>query len=100
MTGAKLAGSLGLASRAGRITVGTYLVLDQIRKGKAALVVFAADAGRDAQRKLAVPAEKKGIPVRQCALSKKELAQAVGKSGEAVCVSVPQEFLNLVLASL
>ncbi len=100
MTANKIAGALGFAARAGKVTVGTYLVSDQVRKGKAAVVLFASDAGLDAERRIAYPAAKKNIPVKRIGLLKKELARAVGKSGEAVCVSVPQEFLNLVLASL
>ena len=41
-----------------------------------------------------------GIPVKETLLNKAEMAQAIGKSGEAVCVAIPKEFLNLVLASL
>ena len=100
MTGEKIAGALGFAARAGKITVGTHLVLEQVQKGKAAAILFACDAGRDAERKITLPAERQNIPVKRIGLTKKELARVIGKSGEAVCVAIPQEFLNLVLASL
>jgi ribosomal protein L7Ae-like RNA K-turn-binding protein len=100
MTKEKIAGALGLCRRAGKITAGTYLVKEEIRCGRAALVLIASDAGADAREKLSRLAAHKGISVRETPLTKSEMAQAIGKSGEAVCASVPKEFLNLVLASL
>lgn len=100
MTKEKVAGALGLCRRAGKIISGTYLVKEEVRSGRAALVLFASDAGADARKKLESLAARKGLPVKEAPLTKAEMAQAIGKSGEAVCVSVPKEFLNLVLASL
>ncbi len=100
MTGEKIAGALGLCRRAGKIVVGAYLTKEEIRKGKAAIVLLACDAGADAEKKLSGLASGKGIEVRRIGLSKARLAQAVGKRGEAVCVAIPREFLNLVLASI
>lgn len=100
MTGEKIAGALGLCRRAGKIVAGAYLVKEEIRKGKAAIVLLGSDTGADTETKIARLCEHKGIPVRRISLTKTQLAKCIGKSGEAVCVAVPKEFLNLVLASL
>ena len=100
MTSEKIAGALGLCRRAGKITAGTYLVKEEIKKGKAAIVLLASDAGLDAEKKLSRSAEEKSIPVKRIPLTKKEMGNCLGKSGEVVCVSVGQEFYNLVLASM
>ncbi len=100
MTADKLRGALGLCRRAGKVTVGITLVKEQLHKGNAALVLLAADAAKNTEDRILPLAEHKAIPVRRVSLTKKELALAVGKSTEAVCVSVPKEFVNLVLASL
>ena len=100
MTGDKLRGALGLCRRAGKVTLGITLVKEQLHKGNAAVVLIAADAAKNTQDRILPLAEHKGVPVHRVVLTKKELALAVGKSTEAVCVSVPKEFVNLVLASL
>lgn len=100
MTGDKLRGALGLCRRAGKVTVGITLVKEQLHKEKAALVLLAADAAKNTEDRILPLAQHKEVPVHRVSLNKKELASAVGKSTEAVCVSVPKEFVNLVLASL
>jgi ribosomal protein L7Ae-like RNA K-turn-binding protein len=100
MTEEKIAGALGLVRRAGKVTVGTFLVKEAVEKKKAALVLFAADAGLDGEKKIRAAAERQKVPVHRIGLTKAALAHAVGKKGEAVCVSVPGEFVNLVLASM
>ncbi len=100
MTGDKLRGALGLCRRAGKVTVGITLVKEQLHKEKAALVLLAADAAKNTEDRILPLAQHKAVPVHRVSLNKKELAAAVGKSTEAVCVSVPKEFVNLVLASL
>jgi len=96
----KLSGALGLCRRAGKVTSGTFLVSEEIRKSRAALVLIASDAGKDAERKMISLAQPRLIPVQRVSLTKSELALALGKEGEVNVVSVPKEFLNLVLASL
>ena len=100
MNAEKIRGAIGLCRRAGKVTVGITLVKEQLHKGKAALVLLAADAAKNTEERILPLAEHKAVPVRRIPLTKKELALAVGKSTEAVCVSIPKEFVNLVLASL
>ncbi len=100
MTGEKIAGALGLCRRAGKITSGAYLVKEEIRRGKAAIVLLASDTGSDTEKKISSLAAHKEISVRRIPLTKAMLGQCIGKKGEVVCVAIPKEFLNLVLASL
>lgn len=96
----KLSGALGLCRRAGKVTTGTTLVREACRRGKAALVILAQDMAAGSEGKVRPLAEHRGIPVHRVALTKSELARALGKEGEVSCLCVPREFLNLVLASL
>ena len=100
MTKKKQAGALGLCRRAGKLVAGTYLVREEVKKGRAAAVLLAQDAGLDAEKKLSRAAEERNVPVKRLALDKKELGACLGKKGEVVCVSVGQDFYDLVLASL
>ena len=96
----KLSGALGLVRRAGGITQGTTLVCEAIRGGKAALVLIAADTGPNTEKKVSALAQHREVPVFRIVLTKAELARCIGKENESVCVSIPKEFKNLVLASL
>lgn len=96
----KIRGALGLVCRAGKVTPGATLVREALRRGKAAVVLIAADTGPNTEKKIAPLAEHKGVPVHRVALSKEEMGRCLGKQREVVCVSVPEEFKNLVLASL
>lgn len=96
----RICGALGLCRRAGKITVGSFLVLEEIKKKKAGLVLLASDSAANTEKKIVPPCERAAIPWKRLPLSKKELGKLVGKDGEAVCISVPSEFVNLVLASL
>ncbi|MBR5295262.1 MAG: ribosomal L7Ae/L30e/S12e/Gadd45 family protein [Clostridia bacterium] len=100
MSAAKIVGALGLCRRAGKITAGTTLVKEEIRKGKAALVLLAADAAKNTEDKVLPLAGHKKVSVKRIELTKEEIGKILGKKREVVCVSVPAEFVNLVLASL
>ena len=96
----KIRGALGLCRRAGKVKAGIVPVKEALHRGEAALVLLASDAAKNTQDRILPLSEHKGVPVHRVLLDKKEMAQAIGKNGEAVCVSVPREFVNLVLASL
>ena len=95
-----MAGALGLCRRAGKITVGIEPVREEIRKGKAALVLLAQDLGENSTKKIVPLAENRSVRVVRTGLSKEALSVALGKEGAVGVLAVPQEFLNLVLASL
>jgi len=96
----KLSGAIGLVRRAGKITQGPTLVCEMLRRGKAALVLIAADTGPNTEKKVAALAGHKNVPVRRVILTKEEMGRCLGKTTQVVCVSIPEEFKNLVLASL
>ena len=100
MSASKIQGALGLCRRAGKVTLGITLVKEEMHKGRAALVLLAEDAAKNTEDKIIPLAAHKEIPVKRIPLSKKELGEAIGKNTEAVCVCIPREFVNLVLASL
>ena len=92
--------ALGLCRRAGKITAGTGLVRDEIRKGKAALVLLASDAAKNTEDRILPLAEKKKIPVERISLTKEEIGRAIGRKKETPCVCVPGEFVDLVRTQL
>ncbi|MBP5289524.1 MAG: ribosomal L7Ae/L30e/S12e/Gadd45 family protein [Clostridia bacterium] len=96
----KLALSLGLVRRAGKLTVGAPLVLEDLRRGKAKLVILARDVSENGKKKILALAGHRGVPVRESAMTKSDLAHAVGVSRSVAAVCVPAEFLALVTASL
>lgn len=100
VTASKIAGAIGLCRRAGHCAAGAWETVDAIKRGKAAIVLLAADAGDNTVRRVAVPADAAGVPVRRIPLTKKEIAALWGQRANVTCVAIPQKFLNLVLASL
>ena len=100
MAAHKLALSLGLVRRAGALSVGTPLVLEELRRGKAALVILAADASENGAGKIQALAAHRSANVVRSELTKADLAHAVGVTRAVAAVSVPAEFLTLVSASL
>lgn len=96
----KLALSLGLVRRAGKLTVGTPLVLEDLRRGKAKLVILASDVSENGSKKILALSLHKGVPVHRSDLTKSDLARALGVSRSVAAVAVPAEFTALVSASL
>ena len=90
----KLALSLGLVRRAGKLSVGTPLVLDDLRRGKAKLVILASDVSENGSKKILALAGHRGVSVTVCGMTKNELAHAVGVSRSVAAVSVPAEFIT------
>ena len=48
----KVLSSLGLAKRAGKVIVGTQMVQDAVRSGKAVLIIYASDISDNSKKKL------------------------------------------------
>ena len=100
MAAHKLALSLGLVRRAGKLGVGSPLVLEDLRRGRAALVVIASDASENSAKRITALASHRNVPVVRSELTKDDLSRAVGVKRSVAAVSVPAEFLTLVSASL
>ena len=74
----KLAGLLGIARRAGRLTTGFDAVAGLIGEGKAALVMLASDLSEKTQKEVRYAAQGKPVPVRRMPLTKEEAGTACG----------------------
>lgn len=78
-----LRGLLGLALRAGRLAVGDHAVRWALRRGQAALVIVAQDAGRASRRRFASLAARMQVPLLTYG-SKASLGAMVGRGACAV----------------
>ncbi|MBQ3866123.1 MAG: ribosomal L7Ae/L30e/S12e/Gadd45 family protein [Clostridia bacterium] len=96
----RLAGALGLVRRAGKLAVGAPLVLEALRRGKAAMVILASDASENGAKKILALAAHKQAKVVRCGLDKNALSHAVGVKRAVAAVSAPAEFETLVSTSL
>ena len=74
----KLAGLLGIARRAGRLTTGFDAVAGLMGEGKAALVMLAADLSEKTQKELRFAAGEKPVLIRTIPLTKEAAAAACG----------------------
>ena len=72
-------GLLGLASRAGQITLGADLALREIKSGRAALVLLDAGASEGTRKKILDACAYRGVPVY--ILPVDALSRACGKEG-------------------
>jgi len=75
-----IAGSLGLAAKAGCIAAGASPVTQALRKGRAKLVILSPEAGDATRRKFAAMAETASTP---CFTAQEAIGPAIG---QAKCV--------------
>lgn len=71
----KLLSLLGLAKRAGRITLGHDVVVDSINKGKSTLILFTKDCSEKSLKDIRLLCEKSNIPIKQTNLTKDDVRQ-------------------------
>ena len=88
----KALGYLGLALRAGKLTVGAEDSAKALRGRKGALLIAASDAGANALRQAETMAAGK-CPIRRVGYTKSELAQALGRSGPVALALLSDEGL-------
>lgn len=77
---------LGLATKAGKTKMGTFLVEDAVRSGKARLVLIAEDAEKNTRKTIEDKCTTYHVPVRYYGL-KDELGHSAGK-GLRSCAAV------------
>ncbi|MGA8942747.1 MAG: YlxQ family RNA-binding protein [Thermoactinomyces sp.] len=94
----KLLQQLGLAMRAGKVVSGEELVLKEIRSGKACLVILAADAQKNTEKKIADKCSFYNIPLVQYG-DRKQLGRAIGKEERVVVAVTDQGFARLLMKS-
>ncbi|MCL2097094.1 MAG: ribosomal L7Ae/L30e/S12e/Gadd45 family protein [Oscillospiraceae bacterium] len=92
----KTKNSLGLAKKAGAVTAGTELVIDAVRKKKAAHVFICSDASAQTMKKLLDKTDFYRVPVTKLDLTMSELARCVGLTRPTAAVSLTNKnFLKL-----
>ena len=74
-----VSGLMGLANRAGQITLGAELALQEIRAGKAGLVLLDAEASEGTKKKLLDACAYRGVPAHM--LPAGEISRACGRDG-------------------
>ena len=87
----RLCGMLGLARRAGRLTIGTEqvcLAMAERPAERPALVLISHTASAATKKKVTVKGAYYGVPVRQIPISTDELGHLIGKSTSPASVAV------------
>lgn len=74
----RLAGLLGLARRAGKLTTGFDAVMESVALGKAVLIMTAADLSEKTEKELRFANEGKAVSIQKLPLDKEELRHALG----------------------
>ena len=90
-THSRFFGMLGFAMRAGKVVVGTDLVIGAIRakgKNRAQLVLICKEASENTKNKLSYKSEFYKINALQIDLSPEELGQRLGKKSSIVCCAI------------
>ncbi len=93
----KLLGLLGLAYKAGAVTVGTNNVLAAIKSGKALLVITAEDVSHNTAKLLGDKSGYRNIRLIGLPVSMEQLAHNFGKSSTSSVAITNKDFVNAVL---
>ena len=91
----KVMGLLGLATAGGRIAPGDSAVREAIFRGKAQLVIFAADCGENTKEKIMRLCLEKGVPTAEFS-DKETIGKAIGRDGKAVIALTDAGFAKAV----
>ena len=91
-----VAGALGLAQKAGKISSGDLGVKDALNGGKAKLLVIAADASPNTVKELKFLADKASVPVITC-MQRSELGLCIGKAPRAAVAVLDKGFAGLIM---
>ncbi len=83
----RLLSLLGLARRAGRVSMGFDPVCDSAAKGEAVLILYTEDVSEGSLKKLRRSIESTGVPLRQLDCDMDALAAAIGKSVRIVSLN-------------
>lgn len=87
----KFLGMLGLAMRAGRVTIGTEQVCLGMPRGKTALVIVSDEASAPTKKKLTTKCDFYGIKRITVSVGIRELGRRLGKTYTPACVAVTDE---------
>ncbi len=93
----KLLSALGLAKRAGKLSIGAELTLEKIRAGACVMAFAAGDISNNSDKKLRDAANYRNVRYIRLDTDKKTLAVRLGKEGYAVaCGLCDESFANLI----
>lgn len=90
---------LGLAFRAGKISLGEETIVKEIQHRKAKLVIIASDTGRQTKKKLTDKCTFYNIPWK-IAGNRDELSGAIGKSGRVALAILDDGFARKIESML
>ena len=91
-----LAGALGLAQKAGKLSSGDLGVKDAISGGKVKLLIIASDASPNTAKELKFLAEKASVPVIFC-MERNKLGLCIGKAPRAAVAVLDKGFAGLIM---
>ena len=89
--------AIGLARKAGKITVGTDMVCDDIRKKKIYIALYASDVSANTEKRILDCCRYYHVACHKCSVAKDELGAAIGKSF-AACIGVADEHLSKLIS--
>ncbi len=89
--------TIGLARKAGKVSVGTEMVCDDIRKKKVRLALYAEDVSANTEKRISDCCTYHKVPFKKCAVSKEALGAAIGKSF-AACIGITDENLSELIS--
>ena len=90
-TNTRFLGMLGFAMRAGRVLLGTDIVISAMQKGKARLIIISEGASEGTKKKIRFKAEFYSVPVIYTTLTAEELGDKLGKSYAPVVLCVTDD---------
>lgn len=97
---AKLLSLIGLARKAGKITVGTEMVCDAVRSGSVKLVIASNESSDNTKKRISNCALHYGIRLEYIDATPDKLGRAIGKTATA-CVGIGDEnFIKLITGNL
>ena len=90
-TNTRFLGMLGFAMRAGRVLLGTDIVIAAMQKGKARLIIVSDGASEGTKKKIKFKAEFYSVPLIYTTLTPGELSERLGKSYSPVVLAVTDD---------
>ena len=91
-----VAGALGLAQKAGKLSSGDLGVKEALSGGKAKLLVIAEDASPNTKKELNYLAEKASVPVISC-MQRTGLGLCIGKAPRVAVAVLDKGFAELII---
>ena len=96
----KLLGMIGLARKAGEITVGSDLVCLDMKSGKAKLIILANDASDNTKKKIISKSNFYKVRCLQPDLSGDEISKAVGKGNTVAAIAVRDKSFSSAIENM